>query len=68
MIEINEAQLNSLSRKWNQDNQGMTFQQFKATAEKRYNLGSFDNHKGIMVKWRGYWLGIEEDGYTCWCY
>ena len=68
MIEINEAQLESLSRRWNQDNQGMTFPEFKATVEKRYNLGSFDNDKGIMVKWCGYWLGIEEDGYTCWCY
>jgi hypothetical protein len=58
MIEINEAQLESLSRKWGQDTQGMTFQEFKATAQ------SCVGDKSIMVLWCGMWLGIEVDGYT----
>lgn len=68
MIEINEAQLESLFKKWSLDSQSMTFAEFKATVEKRYNLGSFDNDKTIMVKWCGSWLGVEENGYTYWCY
>ena len=58
MININEAQLESLSRKWGQDSQGMTFQEFKATVQPCIGDNS------IMVQWCGMWLGIEVDGYT----
>ena len=46
----------SLLRKWQQDNQGMTFYEFQRTAEQGYDC--------IMVKWCNMWLGIESDGYT----
>jgi hypothetical protein len=54
---MNKLQAKSLFRKWSQDNQGMTYMQFRRTAQQ-----GFDNC--VMVKWCGMWLGIETDGYT----
>ena len=53
---LNKAQQIALLRKWQQDNQGMSYLQFRRTVAQGYDC--------VMVKWCGMWLGIELDGYT----
>ena len=48
----------ALRRKWEQDNNGVTFGEFLETVQPE--IGS----KAVMVKWCGMWLGVEPDGYT----
>jgi hypothetical protein len=55
-MKMNKAQLRSLKRKWDQDNQGMTFLQFRRTVRQNWDTA--------LVYWCGMWLGIEVDGYT----
>ena len=55
-MKINKAQQKAIYRKWLQNNQGMTYRQFRATAQSGYDC--------IMIHWSGMWLGIEDDGYT----
>jgi len=55
-MKINKAQQKAIHRKWLQNNQGMTYRQFRATAQSGYDC--------IMIHWSGMWLGIETDGYT----
>lgn len=52
-IEQNRA----LFRKWSQEDQGLSWIDFLATAQPGYD-------GVIMVRWSGMWLGIETDGYT----
>ncbi len=56
MVVTTRKQREALARKWQQDPQGLTYRQFRATV-----LGGWDC---IMVRWCGMWLGIEPDGYT----
>ena len=56
MSRLTKAQTKSLHRKWSQDNQGMTYREFRRTVEQGWDC--------IMVRWSGMWLGIETDGYT----
>tara|TARA_R100001377_G_C3131971_1_gene89675 strand:- start:122 stop:304 length:183 start_codon:yes stop_codon:yes gene_type:complete len=58
MVEINELQEKSLLRKWEQDNQSMTYEQFKGTVA-RYIGGDC-----VVVWHNGTLFGIETDGYT----
>ena len=58
-MKLNKAQQKSLHIKWLQDNQGLSYLQFRRTVES--GLGMDDCS---MVKWCGMWLGIETDGYT----
>jgi len=51
-------QKESLVRKWAQDNNGMTLEEFVDTAQPTVGM---DN--AIVVKWCGMWLVIEADGY-----
>ena len=51
-----KAQRNALKRKWDIDNQGMSYLAFRRLAK---NYGDY-----IMVLWCNMWLGIEKDGYT----
>jgi len=57
MVELNELQEKSLRLKWEQDNQGMTYQEFKDTVQ-------YCSDDCVLVQWSGMWLGIETDGYT----
>lgn len=55
-MTINKAQRKALHRKWVQNDQGMTYLQFRRTVQAGWDC--------IMVQWSGMWLGIESDGYT----
>ncbi len=56
MVQLNKAQRQSLLRKWLQDNQNLSYLQFRRTVQPGWDC--------VMVKWCGMWLGIERDGYT----
>ena len=56
MSALNRAQLEALHRKWLQENQGLTYLQFRRTVSTVFGC--------VMVQWSGMWLGIEIDGYT----
>jgi hypothetical protein len=56
MTKLNKQQQIALKRKWQQNDQGMTYRDFRKTV-----VSSFDC---VMVRWSGMWLGIESDGYT----
>jgi hypothetical protein len=53
---MNRAERQALHRKWEQDNQGMSYLAFRRTASRGFDCW--------MVNWCGMWLGIEADGYT----
>lgn len=53
---LNRNQRVALHRKWLQENQGMSYMQFRRTVQHGYDC--------VMVQWCGMWLGIETDGYT----
>lgn len=55
-MKINKEQQKALCRKWKQNNNNMTYIQFRRTVQHGYDC--------IMVNWCGMWLGIETDGYT----
>ena len=55
-IKLNKDQTKSLLRKWKQNNQGLTYLQFRRTVQPGWDC--------VMVQWSGMWLGIEKDGYT----
>ena len=55
-MKLNKAQRKALHRKWTQNDQGLTYLQFRRTV-----LPGFDC---AMVLWCNMWLGIELDGYT----
>ena len=55
-IKLNKRQAQSLLRKWKQNNQGLTYLQFRRTVQPGWDC--------VMVQWSGMWLGIEKDGYT----
>ena len=58
-MTLNKEQRIALYKKWIQNNQGMTYMQFRRTVLPY--LG-YDNV--AIVEWSGMWLGIETDGYT----
>ena len=58
MVSITKAQQQALFRKWRQSDQGMTYRQFRRSAEKMVC------DPAIVVKWCGMFLAIEPDGYT----
>jgi hypothetical protein len=55
-MTINKLQARSILRKWQQNNQGLTYLQFRRTVQPGWDC--------VMVQWSGMWLGIEKDGYT----
>ena len=57
-MRFTKPQVQALFRKWNQNDQGMTFLAFRRSAY----MASYDNC--VMVQWCGMWLGIETDGLT----
>lgn len=56
-VKPNDKQCAALFRKWKQNSNGMTWEEFAAT------VVQFD-YDAIGVQWCGMWLGIEKDGYT----
>jgi len=58
MKTITTEQKKSLFKKWTQNNYGMSYRQFRATAEHK----CFGD--ALMIKCGNIWVGIESDGYT----
>ena len=58
MILLTKQQRASLHRKWQQNNQGMTYREFRKTVQHAPGMDC------VLVEWSGMWLGIEQDGYT----
>ncbi len=56
MSILNKAQRKALHRKWVQNDQGLTYLEFRRTVSAGFDC--------VMVRWSGMWLGIEPDGYT----
>ena len=56
MITLTKPQRAAVYRKWSQNDQGLTYRQFRATVQSGYDC--------VMVYWSGMWLGVEPDGYT----
>ena len=59
MVKLTKDQQTKLAIKWNQNNQGMTYLQFRRSVEPTICCND-----AIMVKWCGMWLGIETNGYS----
>jgi hypothetical protein len=57
--KITKVQQQSLLRKWKQNDQGLTYRQFRKTVQE-----CFGNDSYIVVPWCGMVLGIETDGHT----
>jgi len=58
MRTITTEQKKSLFKKWTKNNYGMSYRQFRATAEHE----CFGD--ALMIKCGNIWIGIETDGYT----
>lgn len=56
LAKANKAQRAAIYRKWRQNNQGMTYREFRKTVQQGFDC--------LMVQWCGMWLGIETDGHT----
>ena len=56
LAKTNKAQRTAIYRKWQQDDQGKTYREFRKTVQQGYDC--------LMVEWCGMWLGIESDGHT----
>lgn len=56
MAPTTKAQRKAIHRKWTQNDQGMTYKQFRKTVHQGFDC--------LMVQWSSMWLGIETDGYT----
>lgn len=56
LAKTNKAQRAAICRKWQQNNQDLTYREFRKTVVQGFDC--------LMVKWCGMWLGIESDGYT----
>ena len=54
--KITKEQQQAIKRKYTQDNQGLTYLQFRRTVQHGYGC--------LMLRWCNMWLGIEPDGYT----
>jgi hypothetical protein len=69
MTLLSPHQRKSLFQKWEQNDQGMTYMQFRRTVLGGFHTSTEEcpgwlDRPPIMVKWCGMWLGIEADGYT----
>lgn len=56
ITKITKEQQIAIKRKYHQDNQGLTYLQFRRTVQRGYGC--------LMLHWCNMWLGIEPDGYT----
>ena len=56
---LTKEQRKALYRKWQQDNNDMSYLTFRRSA-----IHAPFNGNCLIVQWCGMWLGIERDGYT----
>ena len=56
LAKANKQQQQAILRKWQQNNQGLTYREFRRTVQQGFDC--------LMVPWSGMWLGIETDGHT----
>ena len=56
VTRITKEQQIAIKRKYTEDNQGLTYLQFRRTVQHGYGC--------LMLRWRNMWVGIEPDGYT----
>mgnify|MGYP003626403146 FL=1 len=56
LAKANKQQQQAILRKWQQNNQGLTYREFRKTVQQGFDC--------LMVQWSGMWLGIETDGHT----
>jgi len=56
LAKANKQQQQAIYRKWSQNDQGMTYREFRRTVQQGFDC--------LMVPWSGMWLGIETDGHT----
>ena len=56
--DMTPEQKEALARKWAQDDNGMTLQEFIDSAQPTFLMDD-----AIVVKWCNMWLAIETDGY-----
>ena len=56
LAKTTKAQRIAIHRKWCQDNQGMSYREFRKTVQQGFDC--------LMVQWSGMWLGIEYDGHA----
>ncbi len=59
MTKVNKNQQVSLLRKWKQEDQGLTFIQFRRSVQPTFGMDG-----AVVVKWSSMWLAIESDGYV----
>jgi len=59
MVYLKREQRTAIYRKWTQDNNGLTYRQFRKTAEATFGMDA-----AVVVPWCGMWLAIETDGYV----
>lgn len=57
--KITKEQQRSLLRKWQQNDQGLTYREFRKTV-----TPYFGDDSCVLVPWCGMWVGIEKDGYS----
>jgi len=55
-MKLNKDQQKALLRKWKQNNQNISYLQFRRSVVQGYGC--------VMVNWCNMWLGIEKNGYT----
>ena len=56
MITLTRPQRRALYRKWRENDQGMTYRQFRRTVTPGWDY--------VAVAWCGMYVGIEKDGYA----
>jgi len=56
---MTDEQKIAIINRWKHDDQGMTLEEFTATAETTVGMDD-----AIVIKWCNMWLAIEADGYT----
>jgi hypothetical protein len=59
MLKTTREQRESILRKWMQDNQGMTYREFRKKA-----MGTIGCDGAVVVPWCNMFVCIETDGYA----
>ena len=58
-MKLTKSQLNSIARKWRQNDQGLSFLQFRRKVQPTFGMDG-----AVVVEWCSIWIAIETDGYT----
>lgn len=57
-VNVTPEQEASIRRKWDQSDNGLTYEQFRNSVQPTFGCDG-----AVTVKWCGMWLCIETDGY-----